>query len=253
MSVRKGILILAGLLTLAAPALASAQKKVREGNRAFAEGNWDEALKKYSDALLDEPESPKIHYNLANVLYRQNKHAEAVTEYEKALQQATDPRLLQDAHFNRGNGYFQQSKYLEAIDAYQKVLELNPDDRDAKANLELARRKLQEQAQMEEQESPPSPQSEPGQQSPESQGQQGEQERESGDQGEQQQPGQPAAAGDQEEPESPPAGEAQKLDELDPEEAARILEALLNEEEEALKEEQQRQVPARQGRPAQDW
>ena len=45
----------------------------------------------------------------------------------------------------------EQGRYQEAIEAYKKTLELDPQDRDAKHNLELVRAKLKEMADKEQQ------------------------------------------------------------------------------------------------------
>ena len=60
--------------------------------------------------------------------------------------------------FNRGNALFQQQQFRQAVEAYKEVLRMNPDDQDAKHNLELALNQLpppeeeQDQEQEEEEE-----------------------------------------------------------------------------------------------------
>jgi len=59
--------------------------------------------------------------------------------------------LSAKAFYNIGNCYFQQNKLKESIEAYKKALELKPDDYQAKYNLELARAKLKEMADKQQQ------------------------------------------------------------------------------------------------------
>ncbi|MCI0597411.1 MAG: tetratricopeptide repeat protein, partial [candidate division Zixibacteria bacterium] len=49
------------------------------------------------------------------------------------------------AHYNIGNGLFGAGKFAEAAGAFKKALEINPNDRDAKYNLELALKMLEEE------------------------------------------------------------------------------------------------------------
>ena len=61
-----------GLLLLLAPAviLAQADRKVTEGNKLYHEQKYDGAINQYQDALLDDPESERIQFNLGDALYQ---------------------------------------------------------------------------------------------------------------------------------------------------------------------------------------
>jgi tetratricopeptide (TPR) repeat protein len=47
-------------------------------------------------------------------------------------------------YYNSGNVLYREGKWEEAIGAYKKALELNPNDEDAKYNLEFVRQKIKE-------------------------------------------------------------------------------------------------------------
>jgi Ca-activated chloride channel homolog len=114
------------------------------GNKAFEKGNFQEALDLYRQAETERPETPELYYNEANALVETGKYEEAVEKFTKALN--TDDITLQArAYYNGGNGFFKKEDFRQAIEWYQKSLELNPDDMDAKYNLELARNRLREQ------------------------------------------------------------------------------------------------------------
>ena len=120
--------------------------KTRKGNKLYERGQYDEALKVYKDAQLESPESPQLHYNIGNALYKKRKFKEATEEYQKALR--SDQPLLQEGAFNNlGNSAYRQGKLTDAIQYYEKALQLKPDDVDAKYNLEFVRKKLKEMAQ----------------------------------------------------------------------------------------------------------
>ncbi|OHD53173.1 MAG: hypothetical protein A2096_01915 [Spirochaetes bacterium GWF1_41_5] len=113
------------------------------GNKKYSEKKYDDALIEYGKAEENSPRDSALKYNLANTLYRQGQYDKAGQIYEQALE-ATDPNLLSHIYFNRGNTFFRKGEYDKAILDYKEVLLLNPDDRDAKLNMELARKKLRE-------------------------------------------------------------------------------------------------------------
>ena len=124
-------------------------------DQIFHQGRLEEAGKKYRQALAGDPDNPALHYNLGDVLYQQKQYGRAAAEFTKGL--ASDDLTLQaKSYFNLGDSHFQmaaaaggkldsaEKEYRQAIQAYEASLALNPDDADARANLELARKKLQQ-------------------------------------------------------------------------------------------------------------
>lgn len=73
-----------------------------------------------------------------SALYRAGDYAASA----QALAQAEGAR----AHYNRGNALARAGHFMKAIDAYEQSLELDPKNEDARYNLELLKRMLQQQA-----------------------------------------------------------------------------------------------------------
>lgn len=117
--------------------------KVKEGNRLYQKGNYEEALKKYTDAQIDRPESPELSFNIADILYKQRKYNEAQQMLEKAIPQS-DPQLEAKIYYNIGNCRYRQGDLRGSLDYYKKALELNPNDEDAKYNIEFVEKKIKE-------------------------------------------------------------------------------------------------------------
>jgi len=130
-------------------ARASASSKNKEGNKLYEEKKYPEALKRYTEAQLEAPDSPQLHYNLGNVFFRQGEVEKAREEYRRALA-AADKSLDPRAVYNLGNTFFNQQQYQEAVDAYQRALKLSPKDMDAKRNLELALLAMKQQKQQQQ-------------------------------------------------------------------------------------------------------
>lgn len=122
-----------------------------EGNEAFRSQEYGAALQAYNQAQLESPDLAEPVYNAGNSHYRQRGWEDAQQSYEKALSIA-EGELAQSATFNLGNVLFNADSLEEAIEAYKQALRMNPDDADAKHNLELALRKQQEEQQDEEEE-----------------------------------------------------------------------------------------------------
>lgn len=126
-----------------------APRKNNEGNRLYQQKKFDEALKLYMDAQASRPGAPELHYNIGNVLFRKKEYDKAVEEYLRA-QAAPDGVLSQAAVFNRGNALMMQGRLEDAVQAYVQALRARPDDTDAKRNLELALRQLEQKKKQEE-------------------------------------------------------------------------------------------------------
>ena len=64
---------------------ASAFAQDAEGNEAYAKGDYAQAVQCYEAALAAHGESSEVYYNLGNAYYRLNKVAPAILNYERAL------------------------------------------------------------------------------------------------------------------------------------------------------------------------
>ena len=145
-------LSLLGLLVLALWVLACGPTPAQvnnSGHEPYLTGDYAAALDAYQGAQGTSPESGEPHYNAGNVLYRMGEYEDSLQSYDGALKYAQG-ELRSSGFFNRGNASFQQQEYEQAVEAYKEVLRMNPDDRDAKHNLELALRQIPPEEQPEE-------------------------------------------------------------------------------------------------------
>ena len=121
----------------------------------FHQGQLDKVRQKYQENLTKDPDNPVLHYNLGDVLYRQQQYAGAAAEFSKGLK-SDDLDLQARSYFNLGNSHFQmgaaaagqpdkaEKEYRQAVKAYEASLKLNPNDQDARVNLDLAKKRLQQ-------------------------------------------------------------------------------------------------------------
>ena len=145
-------LVILTLSLLVAACSPSAEKLNKDGNSAYAKQAYEEALSAYQFAQIESPELAEPYYNAANSLYRQGMYAEALEQISQALSFAKEETLAENSFYNLGNSSFSTQEWETAIEAYKEALLLNPDDLDAKYNLELALQQMQQQEQQEEQE-----------------------------------------------------------------------------------------------------
>ncbi len=246
--------LLAGAVILAAAACGADGARINnEGNDAFTQHDYEAALDSYDEAVRVSPELAEPHYNSGNVHHRQQDHEAAQRSYEQSLLQA-DEDLYQDTLFNLGNTQLQADELESAIESYKEALRLDPNDREAKHNLELALRRLTPDEQQQEQERSGEEQ-ETGQQdeqAPPQAGQQPEQqgqgEREGGDDPQEQQ----GDTGGEQQPEDSRQPSPTETTELTEEQARQLL-AVVGESTDTLQNRLQRTLDTGGRQPEQDW
>lgn len=127
----------------------SSSRSVEEGNKAYLEKKYDEAVQKYQEALKQKPEEGVIFFNLGNAYFQKKSFEEANQFYTQALF-STQKGLKADSTYSQGNCAYREEKLPQALDLYKKTIEENPGDLDAKYNYELTLEKLKEQQKKEE-------------------------------------------------------------------------------------------------------
>ncbi|MBU0971812.1 MAG: tetratricopeptide repeat protein, partial [Proteobacteria bacterium] len=129
------------------PANAGVGSNMRAGNKALNKGNIEQALEKYQEALIYEPDNEKIHYNIGRALYKLQKYPEAISEFQLGLL-TKDKSFQAKTLYNIGNCHFKQGKLNDAINSFVSSLILNPNDMKTKQNLEFClKQKEQRQSQ----------------------------------------------------------------------------------------------------------
>ena len=96
-----------------------------EGNALFGQGNYDEAIAAYDNALQLNPQLAEAWYGKGVVLNKQGKYDDAITAYDNAI--GLNPRFAY-AWCNKGDSLQKAGNYEDAIKAYDKAIELDPRD-----------------------------------------------------------------------------------------------------------------------------
>jgi Ca-activated chloride channel family protein len=238
----------------------SAASYNNDGNADFESGEFDAALEDYTAARLEDPNLAEPYYNGGNTYYRKGDLERAQLQLDQSVRRAEE-EISQYTHFNLGNTFFQQENWAEAIEAYQQALRLNPDDIDAKNNLEMALKQQEQQRQQQQQQQQGGSSGQNDQQEQEQGGGQQGQQPQQGQQGQDQNDGQgqgqneqenEGGSGGQEQQESQQPNSGSGRTELTPEEAEQLLDAL-GQDNQTLQERLGQRHNAQGAPPVQDW
>jgi tetratricopeptide (TPR) repeat protein len=124
--------------------------RVEKGNRAAKDGDVLSAVEEYGKASRERPESPVPDFNTGVVQARKGD-AEAAKNALLAASASDDVPIAADALYNLGNVMLEAKQPDQAVEAYLKSLDLDPHDADARRNLEIALRRLEQQQQQQQQ------------------------------------------------------------------------------------------------------
>jgi tetratricopeptide (TPR) repeat protein len=103
------------------------------------QGNLDQAIPLYTQALALRPMFPEAHYNLAVALWLQGKVSEAIPHYTEAIR--IRPQYA-DAHNALAVALVREGKPDEAIPHFQEALRLKPNFAEVHSNLADALMKI---------------------------------------------------------------------------------------------------------------
>lgn len=210
---------------------------VKSGNKLYDKGQFGDAEAEYRKALEKDPTSAPGHFNLGDAHFKQDRYDEALRSYGSAAMNAKAPTDRSASYYNMGNTLFKANKYPEAIEAYKQALRNNPDDEDARYNLEVARNKLkQQQQQQKQQDQKQDKKQQQNQQQDQKDQQQNKQQDQQKNQDQQQQ------KQDQQQSQQDRTQQIQRKNQMNKEEAERMLEALKNNEKDLQKKLQKRQA-----------
>ena len=141
------IILLLNVICLAAQ---TPHLDLRRAERDYLSKKWE----KSAAAFQKNIQQPNAAFNGGNAFYRQRNFNNAIDFYHKSIESTKNPVEKSDAWFNIGNCYLQNGKLREAEEAYETSLRLIPNKADARKNLQIVKKKLNEKQ-------PPPPESPP--------------------------------------------------------------------------------------------
>lgn len=137
---------------LAASGQKDVRKNVRKGNRAYNQQKIDDAYKFYDKAMQENPGSKEAVFNIGNTLYRQKQWDKSVEQMQHYLSlEQEDPLKMSAAWHNIGNAMLQKKELQKSMEAYKMALRLNSQDDEARYNLAVVKKMIQDNQQQQNQ------------------------------------------------------------------------------------------------------
>lgn len=122
-----------------------------DGKALYAEGNYGMAQEAFQSDLRANPSSPERAFNLGAAAYKNQKWADAIDAFGRALQ-TTDRTLRSRAEYNFANTLVQQARQgrrgqdttalQQAVNHYEEALRADPNFADARVNKEFVKKLL---------------------------------------------------------------------------------------------------------------
>jgi Ca-activated chloride channel family protein len=123
---------------------------VEKGNEEYAEDETEGALGSYLRAQREDSTHAVPYFNAGDALYRMGKYDEGAMQFFRATKSQAES-VAAMGYYNLGNTFYQKGDMQSAAEAYRRSLLMNPDDEDAKHNLEVVMRLIEEQPQQDQQ------------------------------------------------------------------------------------------------------
>jgi len=242
------ILLLLGLFLFSSASLmGQAERKfIRQGNKEYKDEKFDESELLYRRALEKDKESYAGEFNLGDALYKQEKYEDAARNFKELTEDEEDPVKLSQLYHNLGNSHLQANQLEESIEAYKDALRNNPFDEETRHNLAFAQSMLQQQ-QQQQQDQNQDEQDQNQDEQDQNQDQQ-DQDQEQQDQNQDQQD-QNQDQQDQEQQQQ----QKEQQQQISKEDAARMLQALQQDEQKLQEKLQKEKAQAQRVRVLKDW
>ena len=150
--IKYSLLSLFMIFSVSAYSQKDVRKNIRKGNKAYKGQKYSEASSFFNEALSENPASPEANYNMGSTLYRQKEWECTVEQYNNFIQaNQENPMKMSSAWHNIGNTMLQQKDLEKSKEAYKMALRMNPEDEEARYNLAVVQKMIQDQEEEEQQ------------------------------------------------------------------------------------------------------
>ena len=222
------------------------RKVIRDGVRAFNEGEFGESEIQFRKAESINQESYEAEFNTGVALYAQEKYEETVKQYESLLDQTDDVGKTAQIWHNIGNSLLEAQQYAPSIEAFKNSLRKNPSDEETRYNLAYAMQKLKEQQQQDQEQ----------EQQEQDKDQEQEQQEQDKDQEKEQQEQDQDQENDQQEQDQDQENDQQQQPEpreISKEDAERMLKAIQQQEKDVKEKVDKKKAAAAKVKTEKDW
>lgn len=135
---RCGILLIVSFILLVQAGAQETTKTIQQGNDLYKQQQYDKAEATYKQVLDQEQGNTTAKFNRANAMTRQGKQSEAIKELDELSANSNETELKGKSFYNKGVILSGQKRLEESIEAYKNALRQNPNDKEARENLQKA-------------------------------------------------------------------------------------------------------------------
>jgi Ca-activated chloride channel family protein len=115
-----------------------ADQDIKNGNDLYKQQKYEPAAQAYDQALTKDPLNKTALFNRASTTYRLSKYSEAIKSFDDIVAKSSESGEKSKAYYNKGAILSSQKRLEESIEAYKNALRQNPDDKEARENLQKA-------------------------------------------------------------------------------------------------------------------
>jgi Mg-chelatase subunit ChlI len=129
---------------------------MEQANKLYEKGNYEESIEIYDKISQIDKTAPQPDFNKAVSLQKLGKIPEAIQLYKQLSAEVQQKHLAAKIKYNLGNAFYQKGKKIEqqnpaqavqhlkdAISNWRKALKMQPDNKNAAKNIELAKLEIQ--------------------------------------------------------------------------------------------------------------
>ena len=117
------------VLLVGLPLQAGVGTQLRQAGKLYANEQYGQALSSYEKALQQDPHNAQAAFGAGAAAYKLKEYQQAQAAFESVSHE--DSQLGQDALFNLGNTFYRAGQQDPAIAAYRQAILKNPQDKEA--------------------------------------------------------------------------------------------------------------------------
>ena len=115
-----------------------------DADEHYRAGRFAQAEEAYKKADMDNPKDIRYRYNRGCAAFQNGDYKGAYASFASVSRRTKDKDILFRSSYNLGNTAFTQGDFSSAVEYYKRAIVYNPEGDDARYNLELALKKLEE-------------------------------------------------------------------------------------------------------------
>jgi Ca-activated chloride channel family protein len=113
-------------------------KLISQGNEFYKQQKYEQAESQYSEALGWDASNSTAKYNLGTAIFRRGRLDESMRLFDELATLGLKTSEKAKAYYNKGVILSTQKKLEESIEAYKNSLRQDPNDKQARENLQKA-------------------------------------------------------------------------------------------------------------------